>query len=90
MLDSPLYGSASGYDVVEDADGMVALYIYYRGLTRTPVHISTIMELTFPFIAILIDMKLYGTVLSTTQWLAAFVLVYSIYQIARLKETQVI
>src|SRR3990167_2786116 len=35
--------------------GMVALVIYYRGLAKTPVHISTILELTFPFVAILLD-----------------------------------
>ena len=67
--------------------GMVALLIYYKGLSRTPVHISTILELTFPFIAILIDMKLYGTVLVPMQWIAAFILVFSIYRIARLRES---
>ena len=41
--------------------GMVALLIYYRGLAKTPVHISTILELTFPFVAILLDfIPLYG------------------------------
>jgi DME family drug/metabolite transporter len=67
--------------------GMVALLIYYKGLAKTPVHISTILELTFPFIAILIDMKVNHTVLSVTQWIAALVLVFSIYQIARLRQT---
>ncbi len=66
--------------------GMVALLIYYKGLEKTPVHISTILELTFPFIAILIDMKLYGTVLAPLQWVAALVLVFSIYQIALLRQ----
>ena len=65
---------------------MVALLIYYKGLSKTPVHISTILELTFPFIAILIDMKLYGNVLSLSQLAAACVLVFSIYKIARLRE----
>ncbi|OGI67104.1 hypothetical protein A2823_02395 [Candidatus Nomurabacteria bacterium RIFCSPHIGHO2_01_FULL_41_91] len=67
--------------------GMVALLIYYKGLEKTPVHISTILELTFPFIAILIDMKLYGTVLVPMQWIAALALVFSIYQIARLRQS---
>jgi len=66
--------------------GMVALLIYYKGLEKTPVHISTILELTFPFIAILIDMKLYHTSLVPMQWVAAVLLVFSIYQIARLRE----
>lgn len=67
--------------------GMVALLIYYKGLARTPVHISTILELTFPFIAIFLDMTINGTVLSVSQWVSAFVLVFGIYQIARLRES---
>ncbi len=67
--------------------GMVALLIYYRGLAKTPVHISTILELTFPFIAIFLDMAINDTVLSISQWIASFVLVYSIYKIARLRES---
>jgi drug/metabolite transporter (DMT)-like permease len=66
--------------------GMVALLIYYKGLAKTPVHISTILELTFPFVAILLDFIVNHTVLSLTQWLAAIILVFSIYQIARLRE----
>ncbi len=66
--------------------GMVALLIYYKGLAKTPVHISTILELTFPFIAIFLDMKINNTTLSISQWVAALVLVFSIYQIARLRE----
>ena len=66
--------------------GMVALLIYYKGLAKTPVHISTILELTFPFVAILLDFIVNHTILSVTQWIAAIVLVFSIYQIARLRE----
>lgn len=69
--------------------GMVALLIYYKGLAKTPVHISTILELTFPFIAIILDMVVNHTILSFTQWLAAIVLVFSIYQIAKLRESNV-
>ena len=66
--------------------GMLALLIYYKGLAKTPVHISTILELTFPFIAILLDFVVNGTVLSLSQWVAAIVLVFSIYQISKLRE----
>ncbi len=66
--------------------GMVALLIYYRGLAKTPVHISTILELTFPFIAIFLDMVVNGTILSLSQWIAAIILVFSIYQIVKLRE----
>ncbi len=66
--------------------GMVALLIYYKGLAKTPVHISTILELTFPFVAIFLDYIVNNTVLSPLQWISALVLVFSIYQIARLRE----
>ncbi len=66
--------------------GMVALLIYYKGLAKTPVHISTILELTFPFIAILLDMIVNHTVLSISQWVASLILVFAIYQIAQLRE----
>ncbi|MEK7539436.1 MAG: DMT family transporter [Patescibacteria group bacterium] len=66
--------------------GMVALLIYYKGLAKTPVHISTILELTFPFFAIFLDMIVNHTILSITQWIAALILLFSIYQIARLRE----
>ncbi|MDO8530387.1 MAG: DMT family transporter [bacterium] len=64
--------------------GMVALLIYYKGLAKTPVHISTILELTFPFIAILIDMVLYRAFLTPLQWIFALVLIFSIYQVTKI------
>jgi drug/metabolite transporter (DMT)-like permease len=66
--------------------GMVALLIYYKGLSKTPVHISTILELTFPFIAILLDFIVNHTVLSALQWFAAIILVFSIYQISKIRQ----
>jgi drug/metabolite transporter (DMT)-like permease len=66
--------------------GMVALLIYYKGLAKTSVHISTILELTFPFIAILLDFFVNHTVLSFSQWIASIVLVFSIYNISKLRE----
>ncbi|OGI85841.1 hypothetical protein A3A05_02035 [Candidatus Nomurabacteria bacterium RIFCSPLOWO2_01_FULL_41_12] len=66
--------------------GMVALLIYYKGLAKTPVHISTILELTFPFIAVFLDMVVNDKGLSISQWVAAILLVFSIYQIAKLRE----
>ena len=66
--------------------GMVALLIYYKGLAKTSVHVSTILELTFPFIAIFLDMAVNGTVLAWSQWIAAVALVFAIYRVARLRE----
>lgn len=71
--------------IIALSTGMVALLIYYKGLAKTPVHISTILELAFPFVAIFLDFVVNNTVLSLSQWIAALVLVYSIYQIAHLR-----
>jgi drug/metabolite transporter (DMT)-like permease len=70
--------------------GVVALMIYYKGLSKTPVHITTMLELTFPFIAIFIDMTLYNTTLSVSQLIFAVVLSFAIYKIAKLQSNAVV
>jgi drug/metabolite transporter (DMT)-like permease len=64
--------------------GMVALWLYYRGLKHTQASIATIVELTFPLTAIFIDYFLYGTVLAPSQYLAALVLLFAMYKVALL------
>ncbi len=64
--------------------GMVALWIYYRGLKETRASIATIVELTFPLTAVFIDYAIYGTMLATSQYLAAIVLMYAMYRVALL------
>src|SRR3989344_5384352 len=64
--------------------GMVALWIYYRGLKHTRASVSTIVELAFPVTAIFIDYFLYGTVLAWTQYAAAVVLMFAMYRVALL------
>ena len=65
--------------------GMVALWIYYRGLKQTPASVSTIVELTFPVTAILIDYFLYGTTLAMSQYLAAAILFFAMYKVAGIR-----
>ncbi|MCC6323760.1 DMT family transporter [Candidatus Nomurabacteria bacterium] len=86
----PTFSQFGLFALISVSTGMVALLIYYKGLKRTPVHVSTILELTFPFIAILIDMKLYNSFLSLSQWIGAIVLVYSIVRIVKLQKSYVI
>jgi drug/metabolite transporter (DMT)-like permease len=85
-LSIPTLSQLSLLILIAVSTGMVALLIYYKGLAKTSVHISTILELTFPFVAILLDFIVNHTVLSILQWLAAIILVFSIYQIAKLRE----
>lgn len=62
--------------------GLVALWIYYRGLATTPARISAIVELAFPVTAVILDYALYGTVLALSQYAAALVLLFAMYRIA--------
>lgn len=64
--------------------GMCALWIYYKGLSTTPVRVSAIVELAFPATAVVIDYFLYGTALHWSQYLAATVLLYTMYQITKI------
>ncbi len=75
------------FGLIAVSTGMVALVIYYKGLSMTKVHIATILELTFPFVAILIDMKLYNNFLSVSQLIAASILCFAIYKIARINQS---
>ena len=72
--------------VIALSTGMVALLIYYRGLKFTPVRVSTILELTFPFVAVLIDVFFYHVVLDITQYIAGIVLLFAMYKIANLQQ----
>ncbi len=66
--------------------GMVALFIYYKGLQTTPVATAAIMELAYPTIAVGVDYFLYGTLLAWSQYLAALVLLYAMYKVATLRQ----
>ncbi len=79
----PQYGL---FALIAVTTGMVGLLIYYKGLKNTPVHVATILELTFPFMAIIIDMKLYNNTLVTSQWIASILLVFSMYKIIRIQQ----
>lgn len=68
--------------------GMLALWIYYRGLRTTPVRVSAIVELAFPMTAVFIDYVLYSVTLHWSQYLAAIILLFAMYRVARFMEPQ--
>lgn len=84
-LSSPTPLQFGLFILISISTGVVALMIYYKGLSKTPVHISTMLELTFPFIAIFIDMTIYNTTLSLSQLVSAILLCIAIYKIGRLQ-----
>jgi drug/metabolite transporter (DMT)-like permease len=61
---------------------MFALWVYYKGLQKTPATVSAIVELAFPLTAIFVDYFLYNTVLTAPQLLAGAVLLYAAYRVA--------
>lgn len=84
-LGTPDLSQFARFILIALSTGMVALLIYYKGLKLTPVRVSTILELTFPVLAIIIDAVLYKSFLAPTQLLAASILLFSIYQISKLQ-----
>lgn len=84
-LTSPNLSQLLRFLIIALSTGMVALWIYYKGLKKTPVKVSTILELTFPVLAIFIDAFVYKTFLIPTQTLAAAVLLFSMYRISKLR-----
>lgn len=69
--------------------GMLALWIYYKGLKKTKVGVATILELVFPLTAVIIDLVLYKTTLATSQYLAAGALLFSIWRMSQLNQDKV-
>ena len=65
---------------------LVAMYIYYRGLRSTPVHVSAILELTWPIIAVWVDYFMYGTIFTFEQYIAIAVLMASMYMVSSLSK----
>lgn len=47
--------------------GLLGLWLYYRGLARTPASAATIAELSFPLTAVVVNRLAFGATLSGTQ-----------------------
>lgn len=69
--------------------GMVALWIYYRGLRLVQAKVSTLLELVFPLLAVFIDAVMYKMVLAPSQYLAAVVLMAVVYRVGLLQQKTV-
>lgn len=62
--------------------GMVAMLIYYYGLKRIEAKVSTVCELFWPVSAVIIGFFYLKEVLTLTQIIGSFFILYSIYQIS--------
>lgn len=65
--------------------GLAAMWLYYTGLKVTQAKVSTIMELTFPLLAVFVDMFLYKTFLTPSQYVAAGVLLFAMYRVSKIQ-----
>lgn len=72
--------------IIALSTGMMALWIYYLGLKKTQVKVSTIIELIFPVVAIVIDIFLYKNVLAVSQYIAAAILIFAIFKVGKLNK----
>jgi drug/metabolite transporter (DMT)-like permease len=76
VLGAPAF--ASGHDtfwiaVLAVVTGLIALFIYYYGLQRTPAVAAAIAELAFPVSAILVGYFKFGQTLTGWQWVGVAV-----------------
>lgn len=85
-LSSPDVSHIMRLFVIVFSTGMVALWIYYKGLKHTQAKVSTIVELIFPMLAVFIDIVLYKSVLAPSQYIAASALLYCIYRVSKLNK----
>lgn len=63
--------------------GLVALAIYYYGLSKIPARVTTICELVWPASSILIDYVFFHNTLSLTQILGIILLGIAIYKVTK-------
>jgi drug/metabolite transporter (DMT)-like permease len=87
-LTAPTLFQFSQFLLIAVSTGMVSILIYYHGLKNTQVKVSTIVELIYPLLAVVIDIFLYHSVLAISQYIAAAVLLFSIYQVSQLNAAQ--
>ncbi|TKV60434.1 DMT family transporter [Nakamurella flava] len=58
--------------------GLLAMWLYYRGLRRTAASRATLAELAYPFTAAVVGVTVLGSELSGTQWIGAALVVASV------------
>ncbi len=68
--------------------GAAAMYLYYFGLNIIPASLATLCELAWPVSAIFFDYILNQNILSSSQLIAATILIISVYQITKLNRPQ--
>lgn len=81
-LVTPTVSQFGRFLLIAVSTGMFSVAIYYRGLKKVQANVSTILELIYPLLAVVIDGVLYKSFLAPTQYLAGTVLLFAIYRIS--------
>lgn len=84
-LSAPTVSQFSRFLLIAVSTGMFSVAIYYQGLKKVQANVSTILELVYPLLAVVIDGVLYKSFLAPTQYLAGIILLFAIYQISRIQ-----
>lgn len=69
--------------IISITSGVVAMYLYYRGLSVSRASVATIAELGFPVGAVLINYIFLGASLVVTQMIAMCVLLFAVYKLGQ-------
>ena len=67
--------------------GSGAIFLYYYGLRNVRASLSTFLELFYPITAVVLDYFVNHTQYSVVQWIAAFVMLFSIIMLNTKKQT---
>ncbi len=70
--------------VISVASGVVALFIYYKGLENTKASVAAIAELGFPMAAVIVNWIFLGAGLVPVQLVGMGILVFAIFRLTRL------
>jgi drug/metabolite transporter (DMT)-like permease len=70
--------------VIAITSGVVALFIYYKGLENTKASVATIAELGFPMAAVIVNWVFLSASLVPMQLVGMTILMFAIYRLTRL------
>jgi drug/metabolite transporter (DMT)-like permease len=70
--------------IISVTSGVVALFIYYKGLENTRASVATIAELGFPMAAVIINWIFLNATLVPVQLVGMIILVFAIFRLTRL------
>lgn len=71
VLSAPSWGKIA---LMVALSGLLGLWLYYKGLKLVPARVGTLMEMSFPFFAVLLNWGILGVALSPLQLLGGALL----------------